>query len=153
MALNRRDIFNMIMETFPVLELAYGLKEEYRKFNRDSTYDEAAVRINALIDKFKKAEIRQFDEFTAIPCTWRNEILNSFIRPYGDRKLSNSFTKNINGRIKTYLAVSNGISNFQRFRKRVIFALSPDIYYALTPMLASEKRDRKKRGPYNKSRD
>lgn len=115
--------------------------------------DEAAVRINALIDKFKKEEIRQFDEFTAILCTWRNEVPNSFIRPYGDINLSNSFTENINGRIKTYLAVSNGISSFQRFRKRVIFALSPDIYYALTPMLASEKRDRKKRGSYNKSRD
>ena len=75
--------------------------------------DEAAVRINALIDKFKKEEIRQFDEFTAILCTWRNEIPNSFIRPYGDRNLSNSFTENINGRIKTYLAVSNGIAAFK----------------------------------------
>ena len=31
---------------------------------------------------------------------------------YDDRKLSNSFTENINGKLRTYLAVSRGISNF-----------------------------------------
>ena len=43
---------------------------------------------------------------------WRDEILNSYLRPYYDRKLSNSLTENVNGKLRTYLAVSRGISNF-----------------------------------------
>ena len=153
MKLNRRDILHMILDTFPVLAQAYSLKEEYREFNRKSTYDEACDRFPKIAKSFKNSGIRQYDEFTAILFNWQEEILNSFLRPYDERKLSNSFTENINGKIRTYLAVSRGINNFQRFRKRVIFALSPDVFYALTSSLQSEKRSGKKRGPYNKTRD
>lgn len=152
MKLNKRDLLNMIFESFPILKMAYDLKEEYRKFNRESTYDDACEKLIKLSKKFKNSGIKQFDEFTSILFHWQEEILNSFRRPYGDRKLSNSFTENINGRIRTYLAVSNGVNNFQRFRKRVIFALSSDVYYALTSTLESEKRKGKKRGPYNKTK-
>ena len=47
------------------------------------------------------------------------------------------------GHVKTG-CLSRGINNFQRFRKRVIFALSPDVFYALTSSLQSEKRSGKK---------
>lgn len=151
--MNKRDIFNMIMDTFPVLSQAYALKEEYRRFNRESTYENAVESLPAITKKFKDSGIRQFDEFTGILTHWHDEILNSFKRPYGDRKLSNAFSENINSKIRTYLAVSNGISNFQRFRKRVIYALSPDVYYALTPMLKSDKRHGKSRGTYRKTQD
>lgn len=36
----------------------------------------------------------------------KDEILNSYLRPYDDRKLSNSFTENVNGKLRIYLAVS-----------------------------------------------
>ena len=42
------------------------------------------------------------------------EILNSFLKPYEKKKLLNSFTEIINSKIKTYLAVSKGISTFHR---------------------------------------
>ena len=38
-------------------------------------------------------------------------------------------------------------------KKRAVYALSPDIYYALSATLQSEKVPGKKRGPYNKTRD
>lgn len=151
--LNRRDLLHMIFDTFPVLAQAYGLKEEYRLLNHEGSYEEACEKLPLLSAKFNNSGIRQFDEFTAILFSWQEEILNSFRRPYGDRKLSNSFTENINGRIRTYLSVSNGVNNFEKFRKRVIYALSSDIYYALTPALKSDKRSKKKRGPYNKIRE
>ncbi len=59
MKLNRRDLFNMIMEAFPVLEQAYLLKEEYRKFNRECSYDDAAEGFDALAAKFKNPAIGQ----------------------------------------------------------------------------------------------
>ena len=83
----------------------------------------------------KHPELGSFKEFTEILINWREEILNSYLRPYDDRKLSNSFTENVNGKLRTYLAVSRGISNFTRFRKRVIYSLSRDVQYALNDSL------------------
>lgn len=148
--LNRRDLFNMIMDTFPILSNAYELKEDYRFFNKRSSYENAVEKLPLLYSKFKNSGIRQYEEFTGILLNWHDEILNSFKRPYDDRKLSNAFTENINSRLRKYLAISNGISNFPRFRKRAIYALSADVYYALSPKLNSDKREGKPRGPYNK---
>ena len=66
MKLNRRDILHMILDTFPVIAQAYSLKEEYREFNRKSTYDEACDRFPKIAKSFKNSGIRQYDEFTAI---------------------------------------------------------------------------------------
>lgn len=149
--LNHRDIMKMIFDTFPVLAYAYKLKEEYRHFNSNCSYDEACDRYDSIYIKFKNSGISQFDEFVGILSHWKEEILNSFKRPFNDRKLSNAFSENINHRIRTYLTVSNGVTNFPRFRKRVMYALSPDIFYALKSTLTSDKRPGKKRGRYNTS--
>lgn len=153
MKLNRRDLRDMIFDTFPVLYKAYRLKEQYRKINAECSYEEALYQYDEIANAFKCCDIRQYEEFTAILFTWREEILNSFRRPYNDKKLSNAYTENINGKIRTYISVSRGISNFPRFRKRVIYALDPHVMYGLTSNLSSCKRSSKKRGPYQKNRD
>lgn len=151
--LNHRDIMKMIFDTFPVLSYAYDLKEEYRYFNSSCNYIEACNRFDSIYLKFKNSGIGQFDEFTTILSNWKEEILNSFKRPFDDRKLSNAFSENINHRIRTYLTVSNGVTNFSRFRKRVMYALSPDIFYSLKSTLHSDKRIGKRRGKYNISQN
>lgn len=151
--LNRRDIRDMIFDTFPILFQAYHLKERYRKMNAECSYDEALCQYDEIAAAFKSCGIRQYEKFTAILFTWREEILNSFHRPFNHRKLSNAFTENVNGKLRTYLSVSRGISNFERFRKRVIYALNPDVMYGLTANLSSNKRNQKKRGPYCRNKD
>ncbi len=153
MKLNRRDLKEMIFDAFPILYKAYHLKERYRKMNQECSYEEALYQYDEIAAAFKSCGIRQYEEFTSILFTWREEILNSFRRPFHDRKLSNAYTENINGKLRTYLSVSRGISNFKRFRKRVIYALSPDVLYGLTSNLSSCKRSLRKRGPYHKTRD
>ena len=76
--------------------------------------------------------------------------VTSFLRPYGDHKLSNALTEHINGTIDTYLSVSRGITNFERFRKRVLYSLNPKINYSLTSHLKNDSLKNKPRGPYNK---
>ena len=79
---------------------------------------------------------------------WLVTVINagsSFLRPYHGRKLSNAFTKNVNGKLRTCLSVSREISNFGRFRKRVIYALNRDVMYSLTAHPSSEKRYQKER--------
>lgn len=153
MKLNRRDLRGMIFSSFPELSEAYDLKELYRRMNRECSYDEAVAIYDDVLHAFRSSGIRQFNEFTEILINWREEILNSYLRPYDERKLTNSFTENINGKLRTYLSVSRGISNFSRFRKRVLYALSDDIRFALSPNLSSDSVQKKKRGPYNKIRD
>ena len=151
--LNRRDIFDMIMESFPILHHAYWLKEQFRKFNQTASFDEACEIYDQYIDAFKSSGIAQFDEFTKILITWKTEILNSFKRPVDNRRLSNAATEHINGKLRAYLTISRGVGNFDRFRKRVIFALDPKLYYALTSNLKSAARKGPKRGPYHKPED
>ncbi|MDO4672334.1 MAG: ISL3 family transposase, partial [Porphyromonadaceae bacterium] len=122
MKLNKRDIQEMIFNTFPELERAYQLKEAYRYMNKHCSYEEACERYDRIVCSFKRSGISQYEDFTSILCVWKEEILNSFLRPYEDRKLSNSFTESFNSKLRTYLQVSNGISNFERFRKRVIYS-------------------------------
>ena len=74
--------------------------------NKDCSYDEAINVYDDMLKAFKTPGTRQFKEFTEILTNWREEILNSYLRPYGGRKLSNSFTENVNGKLRTYLAVS-----------------------------------------------
>ena len=151
--LNRRDLKDMLFDSFPVLKQAYELKESYRRMNREYSYEEAAAHYDKISDRFRRCGIAQYEEFTNILFTWKEEILNSFLRPYNDRKLSNAYTENINSQLRTYLSVSRGISNFSRFRKRVIYALSPDIRYALTSTLSDCRQNRRKRGSCHKVKD
>ena len=72
---------------------------------------------------------------------------------YDERKLSNSFTENVNEKLRTYLAVSREISNFNRFRKRVIYSLSKDVQYSLNNSLHSDSVPKIKRGTYKKIRE
>ena len=79
--------------------------------------------------------------------------VTSVLRPYGNHKLSNALTEHINGTIDTYLSVSRGITNFERFRKRVLFSLNPKINYSLTSHLKNDSLKNKPRGPYNKVKE
>ena len=82
----------------------------------------------------------EYNEFVSILQTWRTEILNSFKRPLDDRKLSNALSENINGQIRTYLAVSNGVRNFTRFRKRCLLSLNRKVFYSIKDQLKSDKK-------------
>ena len=138
----------MTFKIFLELSNAYSLKELYRNMNKDCSYQEATNLYDDMLKAFKTSGIRPFNEFA-----WRDEISNSYLRPYDDRKLSNSFTENVNGKLRTYLAVSRGISNFQRFRKRVIYSLSKDVQYSLNNSLHSDSVPKRKRGTFKKIRD
>ena len=62
-------------------------------------------------------------------------------------------SENVNGKLRTYLAVSRGISNFQCFRKRVIYSLSKDVQYSQNNSVHCDSVPKRKRGTYKKIRD
>ena len=77
-------------------------------------------------------------------------IINSFKRPHDDRKLSNALSENMNSQIRAHLAISRGVANFSRFRKRMLFSFNSHVFYSSTKHLKSDKRKGKPRGKYKK---
>lgn len=130
--LNKRQLLEMTLAISENLAQGYELKEMYRNFNQNATSENCEEWFDALLIAFKDSTISEYEPFITLLTNWRIEILNSFKRPYDDRKLSNALSENTNGKIKIYIAISRGISNFERFRKRILFALNKKIYYSIT---------------------
>ena len=146
--LNKRDLQNMILSINENLCLGFRLKEMYLQFNKEATEENCEQWFNTIYNSFVASNINEFNEFITTLTNWKPEILNSFKRPFDDRKLSNALSENINGQLRTYITISKGISNFTRFRKRAIFALNPKMYYSITNKLSSDKREGNLRGSY-----
>lgn len=143
--LNYGDIKKMLLELDDELTLAYNLKEAYRDFNSNCLYEKAEEELNNLIYEFAKANIKEYEEFVQIMINWKQEIINSFIRSeITGNKLSNARSEAMNNQIETNINVSNGVSNFTRFRKRMIYCLNDKVFYSLTSKLTSLKRQLKK---------
>lgn len=130
-SLNKRDLLNMILELDENLATAYHLKEMYLQFNREATANNCRARFEHIYEAFVEAQIPEYAEFIITLTNWKEEILNSFKRPYENRKQSNALSEHINSRIRSYLSVSNGVVNFIRFRKRMIYALNKKTLYSL----------------------
>lgn len=148
--MNFRDLYDLLLDINPDLTLAYTLKEKYRRFNKTCSFEEAPVKLDELIEEFEQADLYCYQNFIGIMKNWRNEIINSFERPYEDRKQSNALTEGLNQKLRQLLSIANGFANFERFRARAIYCLNERVFYSLTQSLHSNKREGKKRGTYNK---
>jgi len=141
--LNYRQLQNMIFDISERLTDAYDLKCRYQLFNEYATADNCRELFDKLLIKFQSTYISEFYPVTETLLNWREEILNSFLRPFDDRKLSNSLAENINGRLRTYISLTNGITNFTRFKKRVLLALNPKVFYSISGRISSDKTPKK----------
>ena len=148
--MNYRDLFNLLLNISPELTKAYMLMDKYRLFNKTATEENCEERFDALLDLFKKSELSCYDEFIKLLINWRTEILNSFKRPFNDRKLSNAFTENTNERLRELLDITNGMANFERFRQRSLYCFNEHVFYSITQHLTTNKRKGRSRGPYKK---
>ena len=90
------DIFNMIMEISVDLKDAYDWKEDYIRFNKNSTIKNAPENFNDLICKLQKLNISFMNPIVSSLIKWKKEILNSFIRydkRYSDQTVILEFHK------------------------------------------------------------
>lgn len=145
--LNYGDLKKMLLEISDELRIAYDLKEAYRDFNSRCNYETAEKELNDLIYSFAKANIKEYEEFLQILINWKQEIINSFLRSEvtGDR-LSNAKSEAMNNDIGSNIRISRGLSNFTRFRKRMLYCYNDKLFYSLTGKLNSLKRNLKKKG-------
>lgn len=148
--MNRRDIMEAMLAISDELSNAYHLLQLYQTFNNECPPEAAKEQFELVYEQFVSYDIPAYREFVKLLNHWKSEIINSFKRPDG-RKLSNSLTESINSRIREYLAVSRGTTNFERFRRRILYCLNKKTFYHCTEFLTSLKQERKARGPYNKT--
>lgn len=152
--MNRRQLYDALLSLNPSLKLAYHLKEMYRSFNLNASETDCEQNFDKILQAFKSAHLYCYEDFVSLLEHWRPEILNSFKRPYNSFKQSNTLSENMNGKLGTLIRISNGLSNFERFRARAIYCLNHKISYSLTShIFRFNKRIGRSRGPYKKTKD
>ena len=134
MHISDKTFVNYILKIDPEIDKAYTLLQKYLEFNRCATRDEANKEIDDLIDEFYNSKISSYVEFAKTISTWKEYILNSFIRIYDPykkkyRRLSDGPIEGLNNQIQKIHINSNGFSNFNRFKKVVIYKINKKLPY------------------------
>ena len=131
------------------LKLAYYLKEAYREFNLTTTYDNAEDQFDALCEAFRTCGIKEYVKFRYLLLDWKTEKINSFFRLNGYR-ISNGNLERKNSDIKTIIKVSNGYTNFERLRNRIMFSINKTEAIQAYRKPRTNKARGKTRKPYKK---
>ena len=147
MFLDKYYIRDKMLELDKELEEAYYLKEEYRYFNLNTSYDKAKELLEYEIKNFASSNIDEMNEFGRLLVHWKNEILNSFIIVDGMR-LSNSCIERNNEEIRKLFYIAHGFSNFKRARNRIMYSLNKNEPILSVKKDTTNKRHFKPRGKY-----
>lgn len=123
--INYRGLLELMLSIDKDLEEGFRLKELYSNFNQKFGYEEARDYMDTIIDEFLKADIHEFEEFTALISNWKQEIINSFI-VYKERRLNNGIAESINESIALLIYTTKGIRDADRRRKRIIYSVNKE---------------------------
>jgi transposase len=141
------------------------LKEKYIRFTHDHMNDPkgAEEELDQLIKLYKNS---RFSEFRYFACTLENNkdgIIASFTFLDAERsrecdqvlhRLSNGVMESFNNLPKDYKRSSNGVSNFDYTRNRLLWATRKNPSMRAVPRSKEEIHTKGKlRGPYNKPRN
>lgn len=128
MFLNAHSTLNLILKINSELTLAYELKEEYYRFNKYSSYENAREYLDNFILKCKKTYMTEFVELAKTLNHWKEEIINSFIRIDG-RRITNGPMESKNSQIKLVKHNANGYTNFVRERNRLFYCFNKNVAF------------------------
>lgn len=133
--LNYYDLLNIMLTADPDMNEAYNLYYRLQLFYKLKNEHEAKKQINELITLFQASNIEVMNTFSKTLIQWKQEIINSFIIIERTKKrINNAMIENTNKTIKTIKRNSNGFSNWDRFRNRVLYAVNDDVTYSMYPL-------------------
>ena len=150
MYLNYYDLRKMLLDHDVILKEAYELKEDFRYFIKNTKEESAREDLDKIYKEFKDHDLPLYRDFLKTLKAWKEEIINSFDRPYNDRKQSNSLAEYLNERIGKVFLVANGVYNFERTRARLLYMFNNKVYYSLSSTFSSRKVKGRLRGKYKK---
>ena len=119
---------------------AYHLTAKYREFNRTANIKNCYEEMEEIIASFTSSSLEQFREIGNMIINWKDEILNLFTtieecltipkrkddKPV-PRRLSNGPIEGINSIIEQIKINGKGYTNFDRFKRRVIYSINRDL--------------------------
>ena len=126
--INLRGIRDYLFEAFPDLQKAYDLKEAYIDFNANTKQKDAREGLNEMILKFSECGIKEYEAFYNLLINWYEEIINPFTIVNGKR-INNSYIESRNRNINTIMYNANGLVNFKRVRKRIMYCTNKNDTY------------------------
>jgi transposase len=115
LATERRVQLMELLGRYPLLRLAWSLKEAFREWYRCANRAEAEVRLSLWENSVKEQGIGPFRALLPMLRIWRREILNYFDHPY-----TNGFLEGKNNRIKVIKRIAYGYRNPANFRQRIL---------------------------------
>lgn len=166
MYMNTYQLEKMFLDLDPKFRDIRTLKEMYVTFNKEyvNRPDEAGTELDCLIELYRESDIALFCEFADLLTTYKDQIITSFQcvtieseHKAADiisivRRLSNGPMESYNNFPKDIKRISNGVSNFEFTRNRILWATRKN------PSMLGVPKDYKevcpntgtKRGPYKK---
>ena len=133
--LNYYDLLTIMLTSDPDMNETYNLYYRFQLFYKLKNEHEAKKQINDLITLFQASNIEVMNTFSKTLIQWKQEIINSFIIIERTKKrINNAMIENTNKTIKTIKRNSNGFSNWDRFRNRVLYAINDDVTYSMYPL-------------------
>jgi|SRR5690554_4897643 len=119
-------LLNHLLSSNKELKEIYDLKHIYHDFNERSNINTAKGELTDLINRFRNHEIIEIREYGKTLNRWKIEIINSFTKHNGVR-YSNGRLESTNRNIKTIIRNAFGVTNFERFRARVMYSINKDV--------------------------
>ena len=163
--LDTYDCEKLFLDLDPNFRKLRDLKEMYIRFNRSHQDNpkKAEAELDMIIKLYESSEFRMFREFAELLKTHREGIIISFtyitVEDRGKkdlilRRLSNGPMESFNNNPKDYKRNSNGVSNFDFTRNRILWAMRTDARPLAVPrkIIRHEVPDSHKRGPYIKKK-
>lgn len=164
--LNTYQLEKMFLDLDPHFREIRSLKELYINFNKDNinTPNEAAIELDELITTYKNSSISLFNEFGELLNSYKNEIIASFnyisienVKAESDslllvKRISNGPMEGFNNIPKDIKRISNGLSNFDYVRSRILWCTRKHVSMLGVPKAYDDvcSSTGKKRGPYKK---
>lgn len=110
------------LERYPELFYAYWVKEEFRRDTAKLTYYYKALEtINYYIHRLINSAIPEIAKVGKTLQNWKDEIVNGLTQNPYSLKISNAIAESTNNSIGRLIRISNGLSNFNRMRKRSLY--------------------------------
>ena len=150
--MNEYELLDLLLSIDPQLTEAYELRNDLSDFFRNGTTEDAAQRLQVILNKLNQSQVRELNAFGRTVVNWFREIVNSFeivkteyevSRKTGkakrkDHRLTSSMIENRNKLVKQIKNNANGYTNWPRFRNRVLYVLNK------TPYLLEPRSDEKR---------
>jgi transposase len=106
-----------ILEQYPVLKVAWELKEAFRAMYRAPSRVEGARCLGQWVQQVQASGLEEFKGLLSMVARWGKEVLNYF-----DHRLTNGYVEGKNNRIKVIKRVAYGYQNVEVFAQRILLS-------------------------------